>query len=182
MYLSYRNVFMYCCINVSIISCINLESLYGIIKEELKMLYEFINVSDKITFCAINDDIARTVTLLLGEGKAGCKKESGELLDYCFTAFGGPAPDEVYEKIENFVNEGNEDLVNALKTVACCDFNERDIYNEYTENSSNRERCDKWNEKHRTSLNNFSKYAYKLALFISERNKDSTDNEEVING
>ena len=64
------------------------------------MNYEFINMSDKITFCAENNDYARAVTLLLGNGKAGCKPQNGECLDYCMTAFHGEAPEEIYEQIE----------------------------------------------------------------------------------
>lgn len=136
-------------------------------------LYEFINMSDKITFYAKDDDIARAVTLLLGEGKAGCKNKDGEQLENCFTAFGNPAPDEVYEQIENFVKEGNQDLINSLNTVACCDFDEREIYDEYTENSTNQEKWDKWDNKNRTSLNNFGKYARKLANAILSKKQKS---------
>lgn len=135
-------------------------------------LYEFINMSDKITFYAKDDSIARAVTLLLGNGKAGCKKQGGEQLEHCFTAFGNPAPDEVYEQIENFVKDGNQDLIKALNSVACCDFDEREIYDSYTENSANQEKWDKWDNKHRTSLNNFGKYARNLANAILSKESE----------
>lgn len=98
------------------------------IKTEEKTIYEFINMSDRITFYAKNDDYARAVTLLLGEGKAGCRKENGESIPYCMTAFHGSAPDEVYEQIKKMIADKDEELIKALKTVAVCDFSERERY------------------------------------------------------
>lgn len=133
------------------------------------MIHEFINMSDKITFYASNDEIARAVTLLLGNGKCGCKDETGKDVPYCFTAFGNPAPDEVYKQIEEWVSTGNKELIKSLNTVAVCDFSEREIYDDYTENSNNQKRWEKWDDKHRTSLNNFGKYARKLAKVLEEK-------------
>ena len=79
-----------------------------------KNLYEFINMSDTITFYAKNDDYARALTLLLGEGKAGCKKEDGTSLEYCMTAFHGSAPQEVYDLISEMVRSCDEELIKAL--------------------------------------------------------------------
>lgn len=128
-----------------------------------KILYEFINMSDKITFYAKNDDYARAVTLILGNGKAGCKKENGESIPYCMTAFHGSAPDEVYEQIKKMVAEKDAELINALNTVAVCDFHEREIFDDYTENGTNQEKWEKWDNKNRTSLNDFGSYARQIA-------------------
>ena len=95
------------------------------------MLYEFINMSDKITFNALNDDYARAATLLLGNGKAGCKKQDGTSLSYCMTAFHGEAPEEIYQQIENMLK--------------------------------NKEKVQQWDDVHRTSMNQFVKYARNLA-------------------
>lgn len=133
------------------------------------MIYEFINMSDKITFYALNDDIARAVTLLLGKGKAGCKDETGKDIPYCFTAFGNSAPDEVYKQIDNLLTTCDNNLIEALNTVAVCDFSEREIYNDFTENSNNQEKWKKWDDKHRTSLNDFGSYARKLAQFLQNK-------------
>jgi len=134
-----------------------------------KNLYEFINMSDKITFYAKNDDYARALTLLLGEGKAGCKKENGESIPYCMTAFQGSAPQEVYDQISEMVRSGDEELEKALNSVAVCDFSEREIFDDYTENGSNEEKWQKWDNKHRTSLNDFGKYARGIAKNLQNK-------------
>lgn len=133
------------------------------------MIYEFINMSDKITFYALNDDIARAVSLLLGEGKCGCADETGKQIPHCFTAFGNPAPDEVYAQIDNLLKTNDTNLIEALNTVAVCDFSEREIYDDYTENSKNQEKWQKWDDKHRTSLNDFGSYARKLAKVLQHK-------------
>lgn len=127
------------------------------------MLYEFINMSDKITFNALNDDYARAATLLLGNGKAGCKKQDGTSLPYCMTAFHGEAPQEVYEQIKNMLKNKDKELINTLNSFAVCDFNEREIYENYTQNSTNKEKVQQWDDVHRTSMNRFVNYARKLA-------------------
>lgn len=127
------------------------------------MLYEFINMSDKITFNALNDDYARAATLLLGNGKAGCKKQDGTSLPYCMTVFHGEAPQEVYEQIKNMLKNKDKELINTLNSFAVCDFNEREIYENYTQNSTNKEKVQQWDDVHRTSTNQFVNYARKLA-------------------
>lgn len=134
-----------------------------------KILYEFINMSDKITFYAKNDDYARALTLLLGEGKAGCRKENGESIPYCMTAFQGSAPQEVYDQISEMVKNCDEELIKALNSVAVCDFSEREIFDDYTEDGKNEEKWKKWDNKHRTSLNDFGKYARGIAKNLQNK-------------
>lgn len=136
-------------------------------------LYEFINMSDTITFYAENDDYARVVTLILGEGKAECKKQNGISLPYCMTAFGNKAPQEIYDHVSNMLKNKDKKLISALKTVAVCNFSEREIFDEYTNNSTNQEKYDKWDDAHRTSLNNFGKYARKIAKSLEKENKSN---------
>ena len=51
------------------------------------MLYEFITISDPITFRASNNSIAFVVATALGQGKAGCEnRDTGESID-SMTAF-----------------------------------------------------------------------------------------------
>ena len=46
------------------------------------MLYEFITISDPITFRASNNSIAFVVATALGQGKAGCEnRDTGESID-----------------------------------------------------------------------------------------------------
>ncbi len=131
-----------------------------------KQIYELINMSDTITFYALDEDYARAVTLLLGEGKCGCRTKDGRSLEYCFTAFHGEAPQEIYDKIERMLKEKDTNLIEALNSVAVCNFAEREIFDEYTENATNEAKWLKWDDAHRTSLNNFGKYARKLAKNI----------------
>ena len=139
----------------------------------MKELYEFINPSDCITFYADNDEYARAVTLLLGEGKAGCKKQDGTQLEHCFTAFGNPAPQEVYDSIEKMLKDKDIKLIEALKSCACVGFGERTIYDDYTEKGTNEEKWQKWDEVHRTSLNDFCGWARKFATVILEKEENN---------
>lgn len=132
----------------------------------MKNIYEFINPSDCITFYADSDEYARAVTLLLGEGKAGCKKKDGTQLDYCFTAFGNPAPQEVYDSIKIMLKEKDMKLIDALKSCACVSFDEREIFDDYTNNGTDEEKWQKWDEKHRSSLNDFCGWARKFANIL----------------
>lgn len=133
-----------------------------------KQIYEFINMSDSITFYALNDDYARAVTLLLGEGKCGCKTKDGKIIEHCYTAFQGEAPQEIYDQLEKMIKDKDTNLIEALNSVAVCDFSEREIFDEYTENATNEAKWLKWDDKHRTSLNNYGKYARKLVKDIKE--------------
>lgn len=126
-------------------------------------IYELINMSDRITFYAENDDYARAVTLLLGEGKCGCRKQDGTSLEYCMTAFHGEAPQEIYDQLRDMLKNNDEKLIYALSSIAVCDFSEREIYDDYTENMTNQEKMIKWDDKHRTSINQFFRYSQKLA-------------------
>lgn len=130
--------------------------------------YELINMSDNITFCADNDDYARAVTLILGEGKCGCRTQDGNSIHYCMTAFHGEAPQEIYNQISNMLKTKDKKLIEALKTVAVCDFSEREIYEDYTENYTNQEKMIKWDDSHRTSINNFFRYSQNVAHRLSE--------------
>lgn len=136
-------------------------------------LYELIQPSDKITFYADDDKIAREVTLLLGAGKAGCRKQNGEQLSHCFTAFGTPAPKEVYEELNKHIEESNQNLINSLNSVACCSFSEREIYDDYTNKSTDEDKMFKWNENHRTSINNFCSHAKYIARVLTIKRMDS---------
>lgn len=135
----------------------------------MSVLYKFVNFSDVITFYADNDDYARAATLLVGEGKSGCQKEDGSSLDYCFTAFSGEAPKEVYDFIMKAVKDKDEKLLNALNSFAVCDFGERAIFDDYTKNGTDKEKLEKWDETKRTSLNDFCSYAKNLAKTIKNR-------------
>lgn len=132
-------------------------------------LYEFVNMSDEITFYADNNDYARAVTLILGEGKAGCRDRNGNSLPYCMTAFHGKAPQEIYDNLDNMLKSKDEKLINALNSVAVCGFGEREIFDDYTENATNEEKWLKWDDVHRTSLNNFGSYARKIAKKLQDK-------------
>lgn len=134
----------------------------------MKELYEFLNPSDTITFYAENDDIARAVTLILGNGKAGCRKENGEQVDNCFTAFGNPAPQKVYDEIEKWLKEGNESLIQSFNSLGCCNRDERPIFDEYIQNDEANKKFLKWDETHRSSMNDFCGYARRLAKQIAK--------------
>ena len=135
----------------------------------LRELYEFLNPSDGITFYAMSDEIARTATLLLGNGKAGAKAiDSDNNLEYCFTAF-NPAPEEIYKTVEKHVKTPDKDLIDCLNSFAVCKPYEREIYDDYTNNGTNETKFKKWDDKNRSSMNDFCGYARRLAASLNKK-------------
>ena len=129
-------------------------------------LYEFINISDAITFYAPDDDIAFAVALYVGNGECSCKRidpdGDKDVKDSNLYLFG--IPDEVVKRYDEIITSRSKECVEAAHTFACCKPGERQIFDDYTKNGTDKEKYDKWDNAHRSSMANYCKYARGLRL------------------
>jgi len=124
-------------------------------------LYELITPSDPITFYAPDNDIAEAVALFVGNGKAGLRAVDNSEVPSTITIFGG-AIDEQLERLKTAVDNRQEEIIAAGKTFAVCTPVFREEYDELTENSTNAERVERWDNKHRSSMSNWCGFARSL--------------------
>ena len=136
-------------------------------------LYEFINISDAITFYAPDDDIAFAVTLYVGSGKCSCERVetdgNKEVKDSTLYLFG--IPDEVLKRFEDIIHSRSKEVMEAAHTFACCKPSERDIFNDYTNNGTDKKKYDKWDDAHRSSMSDYCGYARSIKLRKEEEEK-----------
>lgn len=130
-------------------------------------LYEFINTSDTITFYAPDDDIAFTVTMYVGNGHSLCERlEDGkhisvkDSIPYLFTKI----PEDVLNRFRTIITTRSTEVMESAHTFACCEPGERQIFDEYTNNGSDKEKYEKWDNSHRTSMNGYCKFARSLRV------------------
>lgn len=137
-------------------------------------LYEFVNISDAITFYAPDDDIAFATALYVGGGKCSCKRiENGNSHDVADSSpyiFG--IPDEVIKRFDEIITSRSKECVESAHTFACCKPSEREIFNDYTKNGTDKEKYAKWDDAHRSSMSDYCKYARGL------RPKDNQDKHQ----
>lgn len=136
------------------------------------MLYEFVSPSDEITFYAPDDEIAQVVTIYVGNGKAGLHRQDEAETPNTMFLFSPPGK-EVQETIARVMKVRLEEVIEAAHSFAVCGFSEREIYDDYTEHGSNKERQVKWHDKNRTSMSDFCLYAWGLRK-SSELSKDAS--------
>lgn len=147
-------------------------------------LYEFVNFSDTITFYAADDEIAKCATLLIGNGHSFCHRlndggSDGEQLDDTCFMFSAKIPDEVLKKSHQVIDCRPADLGTAMLSFAVCGHGDREIYDEYTSNSTDAKKKAKWDDKHRTSLNDYCGYAWKFgSKLLGKAKGKETDNAE----
>jgi len=125
-------------------------------------LYEFINPSDPITFYAPDNDIAETVTIVVGGGRAGLKATDGS--DVPNTMYFLGVSDTARDKITKTMDTRIDEFFEAAKTFAVCEASLREEYDELTKDSTDTERIQKWDDKHRSSMTNWCDYARGLKL------------------
>ena len=127
-------------------------------------LYEFVTPSDPITFYAPDNDIAEAIALFVGNGKAGLKAVDESEVPNTMTAFAGGVQDEQLERFQATMDERLGEVLAAGKTFAVCEVRYREEYNELTENSTNKDKVAKWDDKHRTSMSDWCNYARNLKI------------------
>jgi hypothetical protein len=136
------------------------------------MIYEFITISDPITFIAENDSIAWMVASLIGEGMAGCTREDGESLN-TMTAFASeselPAIYRKYIRTENigeYVKEHEKEISDALLSFAYGGIMQRKQYDAAIAAITDPEKLKQFKAQHedtkRTSVSRWVNYAWSL--------------------
>jgi len=132
------------------------------------MLYELINMSDKITFEASSDQVATICTLYLGNGSFGCDNEQGETV--CdLMAFGTEEMlKELYRKLDinptTFIAENTKDVVACYRSFAICRISDRKAMMKIVEMGADKQKAlAAWNEEKRTSLNDICQAAFDIA-------------------
>jgi hypothetical protein len=147
------------------------------------MVYEYVTVSDPITFIAENDAIAWITATLLGQGLAGCTREDGKSID-SMTAF---APEnkrsEIYKQyigtddILGYVKEHGEEIATCLLSFAYGNNTDRKQYDFAISCITDTEKLKQFKEQHedlqRTSMSRHVASAWKLGEII--RKKYSTN-------
>jgi hypothetical protein len=120
-------------------------------------IYELVNPSDAWTFLAPSDKVAFLVALAVGRGQTSAKRDGWEGGMYVF-GLGDPDKDfkkEFGEELEGAVGRHKADLIKSLRTFM--------IHREKAKKVPTGKALAKWNDKHRSSLNDFSGEALKLA-------------------
>ena len=121
-------------------------------------LYEFITPSDPITFYAPDNDIAEAIGLFVGNGKAGVRAVDDSKSPNTLIILSG-IPDDQLKRFKTTMSERLDEVLAAGKTFAVCEVSYREEYDELTKNSTDTERVEKWDNKHRTSLSDWCGYA-----------------------
>lgn len=123
-------------------------------------LYEFITPSDPITFYAVDDDIAQVVGIYVGNGQAlvsPCDEDKNRKIETMYLL--SPIPDDIKNKITKVLEERIDDFLESAHSFAVCEPNQRIIYDEYTNNGKDKDKVEKWDDKNRSSMNDWCKYA-----------------------
>ena len=143
------------------------------------MIYEFVTVSDPITFTAESDSIAWMVASLLGEGKAGCTREDGKSIN-TMTAF---VPEnkrpEIYkeyigtEDISSYVKEHKKEISDSFLSFAYGSVNQRKQYDAAITAITDPDKLEQFKAQHkdtqRTSMSRWVNYAWKLGKKLKEQ-------------
>lgn len=133
------------------------------------MTYEFITMSDKITFLADDDKIAYATVLLIGNGKAGCTREDGEsiptmlMFDRNATE---TAKQYLGEDIDTFIDTNQEKVAECLLSFAYIGFGDREYFDKALaatkDEAERKEFLTKHENDKRTSMSKWVAYAWKL--------------------
>ncbi len=143
------------------------------------MIYEFVTMSDPITFVAPDDKIAFLVCLFLGEGKAGCKREDGQSVN-TMTAFifNQEGRNEVYRKycgtddLDTCFKENVAGVADALLSFCYGSIEARRSYDDAIAAITDPEKLSDFKAKHedrnRSSLSQWVKAAWQYGEQLKE--------------
>lgn len=140
--------------------------------------YEFITPSDRITFKAQDDKIAYACALVLGNGKAGCKKSDGTNLQtmlMCHPEPMEPITSFLGKNLDDFI-EGNLLLISeCLESFAYTSITGREQYDRELEAISDLDEKQKFKLKHedanRTSMSKWVQQAWIYGELLKNKNE-----------
>jgi len=153
------------------------------------MFYEIINPSDKMTVEADSDLVAALAGLNLGEGKIGIDNEKGEGVLPIFLLGGDAALLEWLKTVGIDSLDGlrpaciehKDEIAACLESIVYGGFSDRKGIMAVVEGQEHHEKLvamEKWNDAQRSSLNDYSKAAFKLAKAIRELTADEEESSE----
>lgn len=153
------------------------------------MIYEFINMSDKITFIAPNDAIAWATTVLFSQGKAGCHREDGTNLNSILVFHSDPekvflemCQEILGDTMENYISktENEQEIANALLSFAYTSISERSIYDKTIELLQDPEEIEQFKKEHeeskRTSMSQWVLGAWQYGKQLQEQLQEQLQN------
>lgn len=139
-------------------------------------LYEVINPSDAVTFRAASDAVAFYCVVVLGRGKAGCRRRDGQDLPTLMLFM---PPDQVEQHLcanlgglspSDFLAQNREEIAAAFESFAYGRFSERDTYDAAIEAITDPEKLRAFKAKHedrqRTSMNQWVQAAWNVAKAV----------------
>lgn len=144
------------------------------------MTYELINPSDPITFKADDDRIAFFCALLLGNGKAGMRREDGEKYESPLVFLSSdpmPGIDAFLGcPLADFDADNLPEIVACFRSFAYGGFSERKRYDATISNIENTKILDAFKKEHenknRTSLSEWVKAAWRYADGFEKKMKE----------
>jgi hypothetical protein len=127
-------------------------------------IYELVNPSDAWTFVAPSDKIAFLVSLAVGRGQTGAKREGWESPLYLIGGDpGGDFQKWFKEPLEGALGRNSKDVIKSLRSFM--------IHRERAQKVPIGKALVKWNDKHRSSLNDFGGYALEFADHLEKDGK-----------
>lgn len=141
------------------------------------MIYEVINPSDMVTFLSDDDKIAYACTVLVGNGRYGCKNlETHEslpclLLFVSAEEFEQLAADYLGEAFGSFIHNNREVIKGVLSSFSYCSAKDRRTYDDaisaITDPAQLAAFKAKHDDKNRTSMNQIVNRAWDISKGIT---------------
>jgi hypothetical protein len=135
------------------------------------MIYEIVNPSDPITIEADDLVIAQVATIILGRGRYGLTDESGnEVLPlFLFGGFDQWAKKNQFD-VDKIMKERWAEIADCLETTVVVGISERRAILAAV-GSHGKEAIERFNDERRSSMNDISGYAHKIAERIREQHR-----------
>lgn len=137
-------------------------------------IYEFITPSDAITFKTDCDKVAFTCALLLGNGKAGCKridKDNNEVRIPTMLLFSANPDSDIKEflgiEMNEFINKNKPKIKECFSSFSYGNIEDRITYDDtvsaITDDVKLKEFKAKHEDRNRTSMSEWVSYAWDLS-------------------
>jgi len=148
---------------------------------QIDMIYEYVTVSDPITFVAKNDEIAWITTSLLGEGLAGCTREDGKSIQTMTAFVHEDARPQIYKEyigtddILGYTKEHNDEIAESLLSFAYGSINSRKQYDMAISCITEPEKLEQFKDLHedtqRTSMSRHVARAWEFGKIMKNKRK-----------
>ena len=152
------------------------------------MIYEIMNPGDEMTVEADDPVVAGVAMLYLGEGKIGLTSESGETV-FPLLAFGGDAALDSWlaqvgigsvDNLKEWAFERKDEIACCLESIVYGSFSDRKGILAVVDGKDNVEVLQAmaaWNNAQRSSISDYSSFAFTLAKRVRELELDSDEED-----